>query len=135
MPHISKRKLSLKAEKALITNLNSVLTRIGDSQEMVGFIHALLTPTEELMIAKRLALIILIEEGMNDSQIADTLHVTRITVAKMRYFYESRGKGFQIALKKLHEQKQFKNFKSLLVSLASYSARAAGGYVKSSILD
>ena len=87
------------------------------------------------MLAKRLAIVILLKEGLSDSQIADILHVTRITVAKMQLFYEARGKGFDIGIKKLDEQKRMESLKKLLLSLARYSVRAAGGYVKPGILD
>lgn len=104
-----------------------VLTKIQDTPEMEGFLNVLLTETERVMLAKRLALIVLISEGLPDSEIAQTLHVTRITVAKTRYFYEARGDGFRVALKKLEEQQQLEKFKKLLTSLARYSVKAAGG--------
>jgi uncharacterized protein YerC len=135
MPHVSRNKLSKQAEEALIKNLNLVLVQIQKNEEMLGFIEALLTETEKLMLAKRLAMIVLLEEGLPDTQIADILHVTRITVAKMRYFYEARGQGFKVALDKLKKQEQFNQFKKLLVSLAGYSIRAAGGRVKPGIID
>ena len=135
MPHVSRYKLSKKAEEELVKNLNFALTHIGDGDEMVSFLNSLLTSTEKVMLSKRLALIILIDEGLDDSKIADILHMTVNTVAKMRMFYELKGQGFKIALKKLEEKKQLENFKKLLISLARYSIRAAGGYVKPTILD
>lgn len=135
MPHISRNKLDKKLEKELIGNLNLVLTEIKNGDEMLTFIKSLLTETEKLMLAKRLAVIILLEEGLPDSQIAQALNITRITVAKMRYYNEARGQGFKIALAQLEKQKKYNSFKKLLVSLARYSIRAAGGRVKPGILD
>lgn len=133
MPHVSRYKLPKKIEAELISKLNLVLTHIGKNDEMVGFLDALLTPTEKLMLAKRLAIIVLLEQRLPESKIADILHVTRITVAKMQLFYEARGAGFKIALRKLEEQKMLDDFKKLLISLARYSIKAAGGYVESPI--
>ena len=135
MPHVSRHKLSKKTEEELLRNLNLVLTHIGNNDEMISFIDALFTSTEKVMLSKRLALIILIEEGLQDSQIADILHMTVNTVAKMRMLYELKGQGFKVAIRKLKEQKQLEGFKKLLISLARYSIRAAGGYVKPTILD
>ena len=135
MPQVSRNKLSKKTEAELTKNLNLVLSKIEGSDDMVVFLQALLTNTEKLMLAKRLAIIVLLEKKLPDTQIAEILHVTRITVAKMRYYYEARGKGFKIALKKLEEQKQLDKFQNLLFSLARYSVRAAGGYVKPKMLD
>lgn len=133
MPHVSRYKLPKNVEAELISKLNLALTHIGKDSEMIEFLDALLTPTEKLMLAKRLAIIVLLEEGVPESKIADILHVTRITVAKMQLFYEARGAGFKIALKKLEEQNMLDEFKKVLISLARYSIKAAGGYVESPI--
>lgn len=130
MPHVSKIKLNKKAEEELIKNLDLVLSKIGKNEEMVPFLNSLLTETERLMIAKRLAVILLLEHGLHDVQISNMLHVTRMTISKMRLFYEGRGKDLKIGVKKLAEQKNIEDFKILLTSLARYSIRAAGGYVK-----
>lgn len=135
MPHVSRNRLSKKIEQELTGKLNQVLTILNSSDEMFAFLEALLTETERLMLAKRLATIILLNEGLPDSQIAEILHITRITVAKMRYYNKARGQGFNIALAKLEKQKQFFVFKKMLLSLARYSIRTAGGRVKPTLLD
>lgn len=135
MPQVSRNKLHKKTEKELIKNLNLVFVNIGNNEEMLLFLDNLLTDTEKLMLAKRFAVVVLINENFSDTQIAEMLHMTRMTVSKIRYFYEARGRGFKIALKKLEKNKQTENLKRLLFSLARYSVRAAGGYVKPGILD
>lgn len=130
MPHVSRNKLSQRQEEELLQNFNVVFSFIQNLDEMTLYLNALLSDTEKLMLAKRLAMVILIEEGLSDSEIAQALHLTRITVAKMRYFYEARGQGFKVALKKLEEKQQLDSFKQFLISLAQYSIRASGGYVK-----
>lgn len=133
MPHVSRNKLEKKTEEQLIHNLTAALSHIEQHTDMLTFLSALLTDTEKLMLAKRLAIIILLEEGLPDAHIATALHVTRITVAKMRYFYEARGEGFVIALQTLKKLEQFATLKKSLIALVNYSARAAGGYVKPTI--
>lgn len=130
MPHVSKYRLGKKAEGEIINNLNIAFTVINSGEEMVNFINSLLSPTERVMLAKRLAMIILIESGMSDPQISDLLHVTHGTVAKMRLFYEARGAGFKVALKKLEEQKRLKAFKDALLELADFVAKSGTGHVK-----
>lgn len=136
MPHVSSRRLSKQTEEKLIQNLNSVFTHIGKDDDMLAFAGSLLSDTEKLMLAKRLAIVILLEEGLPESHIADMLHVTRITVEKMRFLYGTEKQhGFRIALKKLEEQKKLETFKKFLVSLARYSIRASSGRVNPTILD
>ena len=130
MPHISKYQLNKKAEEEIIANLNTALTFINSGEDMINFINSLLSPTERIMIAKRLAMIILIESGVKDSEISNLLHVTNGTVAKMRLFYEARGTGFKIALKKLEEQKRLKAFKDTLLELVDFIGKAGTGHVK-----
>jgi uncharacterized protein YerC len=129
MTHVSRYKLPKRTEEKLIRNLNLVLSKISKHEEMTSFLGAFLTETEKLMLAKRLAIAVLIEEGLPESRIAESLHVTRITVAKMRYFLESRGQGYKIALQKISREKDLQMFKSLLLEIASYSVRAAGGRI------
>lgn len=134
MPHISRIKLDKKTENKLIKTLELVFTKITREEEMRGFLLSLLTPTERLMLAKRLAIIILLREGVPESRVATTLHVTRITVSRMQLFLEARGQGYEIALKILKKEKLIQELKTILLKLASYSVRAAGGYVKPSIV-
>lgn len=130
MPHVSNYKLSKKSEDEIVKNLNLVLTFIHSGDEMVSFLNALLSPTEKIMLAKRLAMIVLLESGMSDSQISELLHVTQGTIARMRLFYEARGQGFKIALKKLEEQKRLKAFKDTLLELAEFIGKSGTGHIK-----
>jgi Trp operon repressor len=135
MPQVSRNKLPKKTEETLVKNLNIVFSQIIETDAMLLFLNSLLTETEKLMLAKRLAMVFLLSENVPDTYIASTLHVTRMTVAKMRYYNEAHGEGFIIALKKLEEQKRLRQFKKVLLSLVRYSVRAAGGYVKPTIFD
>ena len=134
MPHISRIKLDKKAERNLVENLSLILTKIKKQDEMDSFLISLLTPTERLMLAKRIAIIILLKEDVPESHIASTLHVTRVTVSRLQFFWEARGQGYEIALKVLENEKLMKEFKDGLLKLVAYSIRAAGGYVKPTIV-
>jgi len=120
MPHVSFRKLSKKIEDELISNLKLVFRKINKEDEMSKFFLSLLSSTEQLMLAKRLAIIVLLQEGISEAKIADSLNVTRITVEKMRLFLETKGDGFRIALRKLDEEKRLKEFKTILLELSDY---------------
>lgn len=122
MPHVSFRKLPEKTEKELIENLKAVFRKINKEEEMSSLFHSLLSSTEQLMLSKRLAIIVLLQEGVAEPKIADALNVTRITVEKMRFFMETKGEGFDIALKKLEEEKRLQSFKKELLDLAGYVA-------------
>lgn len=133
MPQVSKIKLDKKIEEKLVYNLKLILTKVNKYEDMDSFITSLLTPTERLMLAKRIAIIVLIKENLPDSKIASALHVTRVTVSKMRYFLEARGEGYEVVIRVLNNERLMKELRSFLSKLAGYSIRAAGGYVKPEI--
>ncbi|EKD85945.1 MAG: hypothetical protein ACD_37C00571G0004 [uncultured bacterium] len=134
MPHISKRKLDKEQEKELIHSFELVLTKISSYSEMHNFLGSLLTPTEHIMLAKRLAIVVLLKDGLPQASIANALNVTQATVSRMDLFLDSRGQGYGIAIAKLENEKTFQEFKTLLLKVAGYSVRAAGGYVKPEII-
>jgi len=130
MPHLSRFKLNKKAEDELIKNLELILAKLSKEEEMKEFLLSLLTSTERLMLAKRLAMAVLIKEGVAESHISDTLHVTRETVSRMQLFLEARGKGYESAFKKLRNDKLLREFKSFLIDLVKYVAFASHSKVK-----
>lgn len=134
MPHVSKKKLSQKVEEQLLKTLKTAFTKINKSEDMDKFLFSFLSKTEQLMLAKRLAIAVLLEENIPESTIANILNVTRETVARQRYQKELRGEGYKIAFGKLSEEKILSEFKKFLISLARYSVRAAGGYVKPRVI-
>jgi len=134
MPHISKRKLDKTKEKELIRSFDLVLVKISNEKEMQDFLGSLLTTTERIMLAKRLAIAILLKEGIPQDRISLVLNVTQATVSRMQLFLEARGQGYNIAFKKLISEKVLAEFKKYLLKIANYSIRAVSGYVKPEII-
>lgn len=129
MPQVSRRKLTKETEAEVIKQLKLVLTKISKMEEMSFFLDTFLTETEKLMLAKRLTIVILLKEGIPESQIAATLHVTRMTVSRTRYYLEARGQGYGVALQKIAREKELLALKIILLKLVNYSIKAAGGRI------
>ena len=127
MPHVSRKKLSPKILGQLIDSLLFVLTDIKDKKEMSEFLDSYLSQTEKVMLAKRLAIVFLLEEGIEEVKIADTLNVTQSTVSRMRLWREIHGAGYQWAITKIRKQKLLEEVKKIALQLATYAIRAAGG--------
>ena len=134
MPQVSQNKLDKESEEKILSTLHLILANISHAQDMQTFLFSFLTPTEQLMLAKRLAAIILIEEGNTDSEVATSLHTTRMTVGKLRYLVEARPESFEITNKILQNETIRKAVKEAFSELGGYMARAIGGRVKSTIL-
>lgn len=135
MTHVSKIKLNKIKEKELIRNFDLVLTKITSYPDMESFLGSLLTPTERIMLVKRLAIVVLLKEGIPQMDISRALCVTQATVSRMQLFLEAKGDiGYTVALRQLENEKILQEFKKLLLGLVKYSIRAAGGYVKPTII-
>lgn len=129
MPHVSRRPLTKKAEKELLKTFEIVMSKIGKTEEMGGFLSSLLSPTERIMLAKRLAIVILLKQGMQETDIGNALCVTRGTVDRLKLLFETKGLGYQTAIEILRKEELLASFNDFLISLARYSVRAVGGRV------
>ena len=69
MPHVSKKRLDKRQEKELIRNFELVLTKISNDSQMHDFLGSLLTPTEKVMLAKRLAIVVLLKEEIPQASV------------------------------------------------------------------
>lgn len=89
MVRLNKTSLQENKVKILHNQLNKVL---GDmSQKDINtFLNSLLGTEERLMLAKRLAVVVMIEEGYSDYRIADILKLSATTVKKIK---EKNGKS------------------------------------------
>jgi uncharacterized protein YerC len=133
MPHVSRNELDKKLERELYGYLEIALGKLSPL-ETREFLFSLLSRTEKLMLAKRLAIVMMLKEDIQVQDISRALHVTRETVLRTQMKSEIKGNGYEIALKKLKNDKTMREFKDFLLKLAGYSVRAAGGRVKPEII-
>ncbi|MFA5888958.1 MAG: Trp family transcriptional regulator [Candidatus Paceibacterota bacterium] len=83
MPHVSSKKINPALLEKLFNKLITVFSRAKDNKSMQSFIDEILTPTEKIMLAKRLAIILMLSGKTPIHKIADTLMVSPTTVIKM----------------------------------------------------
>ena len=133
MPQVSRIPLNKRLEAEILENLELVMAKLSHKEDMKGFLFSLLTRTEKLMLAKRLAIVILLREGISHSNVAASLKVTRATVSRIELIGEARGEGFKLALKKYVREQNLNDLKNGLIKLSGYSIRAAGGRVKPTV--
>jgi len=129
MTQVSLQPLDKESEEKIIQTFHLILSHITQKEDMQSFLFTFLAPTEQLMLAKRLMVFLLIQEGYSDNDISAILHMTRMTIARLRYYIESRGEGYQVAWKIMQNEKLLAQIKGLLGDFAGYAARAAGGRV------
>lgn len=123
MPHVSKRKLDVKTKKLLIDALTTLLSN-STHTETDKVLSVLLTGTERLMVAKRVGAALLISESITESEIAESLKITRFTVSKYMLIVKLGDKAtWNFILKKLETWHEFTMLKSELKKLGIYALK------------
>ena len=87
MTPVSRYKLAPDVESRIIDTFLSELAKTTDVPKTNALMSLLLSQSEKIMLAKRLVAFVMIDKQIPDTQISKTLHLTRITVAKLRLTY------------------------------------------------
>jgi Trp operon repressor len=90
MPYLSKKKLSENAKAELERQMFSVIAETGTRSRLAIF-SELLTPTEKLVLAKRLGIILLLNKKIPFYKICTYLNVSPSTVARFENKLEKNG--------------------------------------------
>jgi len=91
MPKVSRRSLSPLAEKKLVRNLWWAMKKL-DERERVYLLDRILTPTEKVMLAKRLAVLEELRKGSTYVKIAKKFRVISTTISRMSSVLQSSPK-------------------------------------------
>lgn len=83
MPHISKIKMAKSISDTISNEFIKILTKANKESELSQIIKEMLTKTEKIMLAKRIAIILLLDKNIPQHQIVDLLKVSYTTVAKI----------------------------------------------------
>ena len=83
MGYVSKRKIDPKIESVLSDQLLSFIAAAQTKREAATLATELLTETERTMLAKRLAVVVMLERGYSFQEVERSLKVTPQTVARI----------------------------------------------------
>ena len=83
MVRINKNLLEDKVVKSLYKQLDKVLGELPPDKISV-FLNGLIGPEERLMLAKRLAVIVMLKEGYSSYRIAETLKLSQSTIKNIQ---------------------------------------------------
>ncbi len=113
MPHISRHIPEKKISDKIYTELIAYLTTKGSVRDRRELAFQLLTHTERIMLAKRLAIICMLGEGYSFEDIQETLRVSPSTVGRLwqgmqkdkyRHILRLAKKGLAISIIDLMEK-------------------------------
>ncbi len=108
MTHVSKNPIEKDVYYQIFYSFNWLLTNLQSEGEMKLFLYDFLTKTERIMLAKRLAVALLVSRGYETKIITQVLHVSTATVYRVHEWVEHGGKGLSMGFQKLarHEKMQ-----------------------------
>ena len=82
MVYISKKKLPNDILEKIFRLFLEVISRSSNSGEFLDLANEIFSPSEKIMMAKRVTIIYLLVKGVEQATIADVLKVSTATVAK-----------------------------------------------------
>ena len=99
MPRVSQNELSGEIHKRIWKALLKSLSGVKRSEDLEKLLEDLLTPTEKIMLAKRLMIAILIQRQKRSRDICRALKVSKATVNTIRRDIIRSGVGYRIVFK------------------------------------
>ncbi|MBI5127157.1 hypothetical protein HZA76_01750 [Candidatus Roizmanbacteria bacterium] len=91
MTRISRFPVDDKVLEKLYLLMFEVVSSMDEEEEFSKIINELLSPTEKIMIAKRIAIIYLLMKKINYTNISDVLKVSSETIAKFKMIMIKNG--------------------------------------------
>lgn len=106
MVHLSNRPVDKDKLLKLYQLFFEIISQADDNEDFLDLIKDILSPPEQIMVAKRIAIIYLLTKGVEQIDIAQYLKVSRATVAKFSLlFYEKEAKIIRVIKSLLRKEK------------------------------
>ncbi len=106
MPHVSRYSLRKDIERELIETLLESIASARTKALAQELVADLLTPTEKIMLAKRILIAMLLEDGYTYFDIARVLKVTPTTINTIKTVLAKSGRGFRALHRLLQASRQ-----------------------------
>lgn len=107
MAKISKRIIDKNLENYIFEVFIKTLAQTNNPDDVKDLIEDLLSPSEKIMLIKRLAIAVLLSKGYTYDQIDNTLKVSRPTIMTVSFWLKNGKSGYKKAVQKiLNSQKK-----------------------------
>jgi len=139
MTQVSRYPISKKVADRIFEVFLKTLVEIKSDEEADQFISDLLTPTEKIMLAKRLAIAVLLEQGYDYRSIQQLIRVSAPTITSVNIARRYGKEGYRKLISKILRDEQLKNFfeevviKLLSAPSALEKGRGPWSYLKDDI--
>ncbi|MFC1649920.1 Trp family transcriptional regulator [Patescibacteria group bacterium] len=106
MTQVSKYPIEKAAYTSIFNGFNKVIISLKDKKDTEAFLSDFLTPTEKIMLAKRLSIALLLERKLKYREISKVLRVSTTTVSNVALAY-SHSKSYKKVIRKMLRDKKF----------------------------
>jgi len=106
MAQLSPRVLNQKTSEKILDLFFQSLLKNKTQKEIKNFLDVLLTPTEKMMLAKRIAVLYLILQGIDHRTISNLLKVSTATVAKFSIILKFENERTKKVLQKIIKERK-----------------------------
>jgi len=132
MAQISKYLISKDIYRRIFDLFTKTLISLETKDRTIDFLEGLLTPTEKIMLAKRLAISLLLAKGYQYREISKVLRVSLGTIGAVgrNYKYQS---GYQVVVQKILSDEKLEDFwlkiGEIFASVGSVGGKGSRGWV------
>lgn len=107
MAQVSRRVLPKDVGNRIQSLFLKAVSHCNNEVHVTEFVADLLTPTEQIMVAKRLCIAFLLIKGKSYEYIMNVLKVSRSTVGFVALTLKEKGEGYRRTSKKIIRQEEF----------------------------
>jgi len=120
MTQVSRFMLRPKVWENIFNLFSDAFLRIKDKKKLNNFLDNFFSPTEKIMLSKRLAIAVLLAKGNDYQTIKDTIRVTTGTIAKINLLLKSNNKGLYTAVEEILKRDAGKIFWKEIADILDY---------------
>ncbi len=110
MAQVSKRFLHKKVEERILDLFWTSFSSLSTKQKVSLFLNDLLTTTEKIMLAKRLAIAFMLMKGHDYPTINNRLKVSDPTIWNVKTSLSLSGKGYKMAIEQIMSKEKWEKF-------------------------
>lgn len=127
MTQVSKRQLNSNVRKRIYEIFVDILKEVQTSSEVQSLLEDFLTPTERIMLPKRLCIAYLLLKRYNHRAIASYLKVSFTTINRVSTALKTGGQGYTLMLTRLQKREKIDAiFKQIEEGIVSTLASVGG---------
>ena len=110
MTQVSKRFLQKQVEERILDLFWTSLSSLSAKDKVSLFLDDLLSPTEKLMLSKRVAIAFMLMKGYDYPTINNRLKVSDQTIWNVKVNLTHRGKGYKMAIENIMQKEKWEKF-------------------------